>query len=98
MLGLGEEEGEVVEAMGNLRSVDLGILNLGLYRRSGRTRLPSASAPGRFDRLRPTKRTGHSATATRSRSCVPDPDPAGSLRTGISDNNLDVSPQRRQQA
>ena len=39
MLGLGEEEGEVVEAMDDLRAIGVDILNLGQYLQPGRTQL-----------------------------------------------------------
>ena len=54
MLGLGEEEGEVVEAMDDLRSAGVDILNLGQYLQPGRTQLRVKRfwRPYEFDRLR----------------------------------------------
>ena len=54
MLGLGEDEGEVVEAMDDLRAVDVDILNLGQYLQPGRTQLRVKRfwRPDEFDRLK----------------------------------------------
>ena len=54
MLGLGEEEGEVVEAMDDLRAVGVDILNLGQYLQPGRTQLRVKRfwRPDEFDRLK----------------------------------------------
>ena len=54
MLGLGEEEGEVVEAMADLRAAGVDILNLGQYLQPGRTQLRVKRfwRPDEFDRLR----------------------------------------------
>ena len=54
MLGLGEEEGEVVEAMDDLRANGVDILNLGQYLQPGRTQLRVKRfwRPDEFDRLK----------------------------------------------
>ena len=54
MLGLGEDEGEVVEVMDDLRAVDVDILNLGQYLQPGRTQLRVKRfwRPDEFDRLK----------------------------------------------
>lgn len=54
MLGLGEGEAEVVEAMDDLREVDVNILNIGQYLQPGRTQLSVKRfwRPDEFDRLR----------------------------------------------
>ena len=54
MLGLGEGEGEVVEAMDDLRRAGVDILNLGQYLQPGRTQLRVKRfwRPDEFERLR----------------------------------------------
>lgn len=54
MLGLGEEEGEVVAAMDDLRAAGVDMLNLGQYLQPGRTQLRVKRfwRPDEFDRLR----------------------------------------------
>ncbi len=54
MLGLGEEEDEVIETMDDLRFVGVDILNLGQYLQPGRTQLRVKRfwRPDEFDRLR----------------------------------------------
>jgi lipoic acid synthetase len=54
MLGLGEEEEEVVETMDDLRAIDVNILNLGQYLQPGRTQLSVKRfwKPEEFDRLK----------------------------------------------
>lgn len=54
MLGLGEDEGEVVEAMDDLRANGVDILNLGQYLQPGRTQLRVKRfwRPDQFDRLK----------------------------------------------
>lgn len=54
MLGLGEEEGEVVAAMADLRAAGVDILNLGQYLQPGRTQLRVKRfwRPDEFARLR----------------------------------------------
>ena len=54
MLGLGEEQGEVVEAMDDLRANGVDILNLGQYLQPGRTQLRVKRfwRPDEFDRLK----------------------------------------------
>lgn len=54
MLGLGEEEGEILEAMDDLRKSQCDILTMGQYLQPSRCHLPVSAyiAPEQFDRLR----------------------------------------------
>jgi lipoic acid synthetase len=54
MVGLGETEAEVEEAMGDLRAAGVGILTLGQYLRPSAWHLPVVEfvTPERFDALR----------------------------------------------
>jgi lipoic acid synthetase len=54
MVGLGEEEGEVVATMADLRAVGVSIVTIGQYLRPSRDHLPVARywAPEEFDRLK----------------------------------------------
>jgi len=54
MLGLGEEEKEIVEAMRDLRSIGVDILTMGQYLQPSHTHLPVIEyiKPEKFDALR----------------------------------------------